>query len=126
MLKLRYSPRALLLTGAAASMLLASGLASAHAKLVKTAPAANASVAPPSLVQVRFSEAIETKLSSLKLAAADGSAVTVMSMNEAKDPAALSIMPNTPLKPGAYTATWSVVSDDGHKTQGTFSFTVHP
>jgi methionine-rich copper-binding protein CopC len=126
MFKRTHSPRAWLLAGAATSMLLASGLAGAHAKLVTTTPAANASVAPPSLIQVRFSEAIETKLSSLKLAAADGSAVTVMSMNEAKDPAALSIMPNSPLKPGAYVATWSVVSDDGHKTQGTFSFTVHP
>jgi methionine-rich copper-binding protein CopC len=47
-----------------------------------------------------------------------------MSMNDTKDPATLSIMPNTTLKAGIYKVTWRVVSDDGHKTQGTFSFTV--
>jgi methionine-rich copper-binding protein CopC len=118
--------RALLLAATATSMLLASGVADAHAKVVTTTPAANAAVASPTLIQVRFSEAIESKLSSLKLAAADGTAIVVMSMTDARDPATLSIMPTSPLKPGTYTASWSVVSDDGHKTHGTFSFTVRP
>ena len=125
MFKRTHLLRTLLIAGMATAMSLVSGVASAHARVVSTTPAANASVASPSLIQVTFNEAIETKLSSLKLAAADGSAVSVMSMNDAKDPATLSIMPNAPLKAGTYTATWSVVSDDGHKTHGTFSFTVH-
>lgn len=97
---------------------------SAHAKLIGTTPKADSTVSSPQLIQVHFNEAIETKLSSLTLAGSDGAAVAIMSMNDAKDPATLSIMPNAKLKPGAYKVTWKIVSDDGHKEQGTFSFTV--
>ena len=76
------------------------------------------------MIQVHFNEAVVTKMSSVKLAASDGTAVPVMTMNDSKDPATLSIMPNASLKAGLYTVTWSAVTDDGHKTQGTFSFTV--
>jgi methionine-rich copper-binding protein CopC len=94
--------RAAALAGVAATLLVAASQASAQAKL----------------------ESIKTMLSSLKLTMGDGTAVSVMSMNDTKDPATLSIMPNTTLKAGIYKVTWSVVSDDGHRTQGTFSFTV--
>lgn len=117
-------PRAAALVGITTSLLLATSQAWAHAKLDSTTPAADSTVSSPKTIQAHFSEAIESKLSSLKLATSDGAAVPVMSMNDAKDPATLSIMPNTALKPGAYKVTWSAVSDDGHKTQGTFSFTV--
>ena len=76
------------------------------------------------MIQAHFNEAIEVKLSSLKVALSDGTAVAVMGMNDAKDPSTLSIMPNSTLKPGTYTATWSVVTDDGHKETGSFKFTV--
>ena len=104
--------------------LLAAGQASAHAKLESTVPKADATVSSPNLIQVHFSEAVETKLSSLKLVGSDGKPVSIMSMNEAKDPATLSIMPNAKLTPGTYTVNWNVVSDDGHKASGSFHFTV--
>ncbi|MFI4914728.1 MAG: copper homeostasis periplasmic binding protein CopC [Steroidobacterales bacterium] len=116
--------RAALMAGIGASFLLATAQAGAHAKLESTTPAADSTVASPKIIQAHFSEAIEPKLSSFKLAASDGNAIAVMSMNDAKHPATLSIMPNAALKPGAYTVTWSVVSDDGHKTHGAFSFIV--
>ena len=103
---------------------MAASQAWAHAKLESTTPAADSAVSSPKTIQAHFSEAIETKLSSLKLTASDGASVPVMSMNDAKDPATLSIMPIAALKPGVYKVTWSAVSDDGHKMQGTFSFTV--
>jgi methionine-rich copper-binding protein CopC len=31
-----------------------------------------------------------------------------------------------PLKPGTYTVRWNVLSVDGHKTNGTYTFTVKP
>jgi methionine-rich copper-binding protein CopC len=117
-------PRGAALVGIATSLLLAASQAWAHAKLESTTPAADSTVSSPKTIQAHFSEAIVTKLSSLKLGTSDGTAVPVMSMNDAKDPATLSIMPNAALKPGSYTVTWSAVSDDGHKTQGTFRFTV--
>lgn len=109
---------------AAAGLLMSATLASAHAKLDKTSPDAGSTVQSPQMIAAHFSEAIEPKLSSLKLTAGDGTSVAIMSMNDAKDPTTLSIMPNTKLPPGAYTVTWSVVSDDGHKTHGMFTFTV--
>lgn len=108
----------------AACLLLAASQANAHAKLISVVPAADSTVAAPQMIQVHFDEAIEVKLSHLKLTMSDGTAIAVMSMNDAKDPSTLSIMPNSPLKPGAYTAAWSIVSDDGHKETGIFKFTV--
>ncbi len=117
-------PRAATLAGVAATLLLAMSQAGAHAKLESTTPKANSTVSSPQLIQVHFDEAIEVKLSSLKLIASDGTDVPIMSMNDAKDPSTLSIMPNMTLKPGVYTAAWSIVSDDGHKETGSFKFTV--
>ena len=105
-------------------MLLAASQANAHAKLESTTPKAGSTVSSPKMIQVHFNEAIEVKLSRLKVTMSDGAAVSVMAMNNAKDPSTLSIMPNTTLKPGVYTAAWSIVSDDGHKKKGTFKFTV--
>lgn len=120
----KLSPRSGAVIGVAAGLLLASMQVSAHAKLVSVVPAADSVVASPQLIQVNFNEAVEVKLSKLKLSASDGTAVSIMSMNEAKDPSTLSIMPNSALKPGVYTATWSVVTGDGHKETGSFKFTV--
>ena len=117
-------PRAAALAGVAATLMLAMSQANAHAKLESTTPKADSSVSSPQMIQVHFNEAIEVKLSSLKLVARDGTEVSIMSMNDAKDPSTLSIMPNMTLKPGVYTAAWSIVSDDGHKETGSFKFTV--
>jgi methionine-rich copper-binding protein CopC len=110
--------------GTAAIFALAASQADAHAKLLSTTPKADSTVSSPQTIQVHFNEAIEVKLSSLKLTASDGTAVAIMVMNDAKDPSTLSIMPNDKLKPGVYTAAWSIVSDDGHKETGSFKFTV--
>lgn len=117
-------PRAAALAGIAAAFMLTMSQANAHAELKSTTPKADSTVSSPTMIQVHFDEAIEVKLSSLKLTASDGTAVSIMSMNDAKDPSTLSIMPNAKLPPGVYTAAWSIVSDDGHKETGTFKFTV--
>ena len=117
-------PRAAALAAVAATLMLAMSQANAHAKLESTTPKAGSTVGSPQMIQVHFNEAIEVKLSTLKLVASDGTDVPIMNMNDAKDPATLSIMPNMTLKPGVYTAAWSIVSDDGHKETGSFKFTV--
>jgi methionine-rich copper-binding protein CopC len=122
--KIHSSFRAPALLGIFMVLSTVSSITFAHAKLDSTIPAANSTVSSPKVIQVHFNEAVETKMSSVKLAMSDGMSVPVMAMNDAKDPATLSIMPSTPLKAGIYTVTWSAVTDDGHKTQGTFSFTV--
>jgi len=112
------------LASIAIAFIVGASLAGAHAKLTSTTPLADSTVSSPKLIQVHFNEAVEVKMSSLKLATSDGTAVAAMAMNDAKDPATLSIMPNMPLKAGLYKVTWSAVTDDGHKVQGAFSFTV--
>ena len=116
--------RATALAGIAATLLVAASQASVQAKLESTTPKADSTVISPNMIMVHFSEGIKTTLSSVKLTMGDGTAVSVMSMNDMKDPTTLSIMPNTTLKAGIYIVTWSVVSDDGRKTHGKFSFTV--
>jgi methionine-rich copper-binding protein CopC len=110
--------------GVAVAFMLVIFQANAHAKLESTTPKADSTVSSPQMIQVHFNEAIEVKLSSLRLVSSDGTEVSIMSMNEAKDPSTLSIMPNSKLKAGVYTASWSIVSDDGHKEAGSFKFTV--
>lgn len=122
--KLHSLYRGAVLFGLALSLSAVALRVQAHAKVESTTPTADSSVSSPKLIQVHFNEAVEAKMSSIKLTTSDGTAVPIMSMNDAKDPATLSIMPNAPLKAGLYKVTWSAVSDDGHKTQGTFSFTV--
>jgi methionine-rich copper-binding protein CopC len=99
-------------------------LALAHAKLTSSTPAADSTTSAPKTIELHFDEGVEAKMSSVKVTAADGTVVATMSMNDSKEPTLLSVMPNAPLKAGRYTVKWSAVTDDGHKTQGTFSFTV--
>jgi copper resistance protein C len=115
---------AVVAAGTVAWMVLASSQACAHAKLLSVVPAADSTVAPPNVIQVHFNEAVETKLSKIKVTASDGAVVAAVNVNQATDPSTLSIMPSRPLKAGVYTVSWSVVTDDGHKESGSFKFTV--
>jgi methionine-rich copper-binding protein CopC len=103
---------------------MAASQAVAHAKLEAETPAADSRVDAPKVIQLHFSEAVEASLSRLKLAANGDTAIAVVPMNDAEDSTTLSIRPIAALKPGIYTVTWSVVADDGHRTSGTYSFTV--
>jgi copper resistance protein C len=112
------------LVAMAAAAMLWSGLASAHAGLVSAEPAPNATVGAPMNIHLQFNEEIVAKFSSFRLTDTDGNAVPMMSM-KARDAKSLDAMPTSKLAPGLYTITWTAVStDDGHKTTGTFSFTV--
>ncbi|MEO7457882.1 MAG: copper resistance protein CopC [Gemmatimonadaceae bacterium] len=91
----------------------------AHATLTHAEPASGSTLAScPSQVRLVFSEALEPTLTRLAL---DG---TVKA--SALDPHDVhaAIAPLECLAPGAHTVTWSVVSADGHKVQGTYRFTI--
>ena len=104
------------------------GSAFAHAHLKSADPAENATlpVAPASL-KLQFSEALELKFSGVK--------VTGPSKDEVKlGPAALGAGADTALdvpiagvlSPGKYQVEWHILSKDGHKTKGSYSFTIKP
>jgi copper resistance protein C len=98
--------------------------AQAHAKLVTADPAPNATVPAPKTIHLEFSEEIAKRFSSFKLTDSDGKPLATVVV-DSKDGKALEGMPNATLTPGVYTLLWTAVStDDGHKTTGSYRFTV--
>ena len=96
----------------------------AHATLVTADPAPNATVMTPKMIQLQFSTELAKKFSTFKLTDTDGApvALTVMASNDSK---VLMAMPAAPLGAGLYTVSWTAVStNDGHKTSGSYSFSV--
>jgi copper resistance protein C len=114
-------PRLAAVAAVAAPLLLAASAAAAHAHLEKASPAANATVAAPKTIHLEFSEKLEPKFSGVELVKADGAAVAVTSKAAGK---AIDAAPKAALIPGAYKVMWHVVSGDGHKMKGQYSFTV--
>lgn len=95
--------------------------ASAHAHLEKSSPADGSVLAssPPSIV-LSFSEA--ARLTALSIQRGDEAK---QNLKPLPTTAAREIsVPMPPLKPGAYSLTWRVLSDDGHMMSGTVHFTV--
>lgn len=115
----------LILAGiAAGAALLAAGAASAHAHLVKSDPAANATVAAPKTINLTFNEKLTPAFSRFELGMADGMKVNVKT-TVSKDRLSIVGTPQGKLMPGAYVVTWHAASaDDGHKMDGTIGFTV--
>jgi methionine-rich copper-binding protein CopC len=100
------------------------GAASAHAKLVKSDPAAGGQPTDPKALQLTFNEEISGKLSGAEVKDAAGAKIASTSMTDQKDKG-LMVMLKAPLKAGDYKVDWhAVASDDGHKTTGTLAFTV--
>ena len=100
----------------------------AHAHLKQQSPEAEASLTKaPSKISLKFSEGIELKFSKIKLSDADNSAVeTGTLLLDANDNTRIIAPLNGDLPPGKYNVNWNVVSIDGHKTKGNYSFTVKP
>jgi methionine-rich copper-binding protein CopC len=102
-----------------------SPLASAHASLVDSFPAKGAVVTgSPSEIHLTFNEHVEARYCRVKLVSGAGKNF------DADRPAADKTNPNAivaavpVLQPGTYSARWTAVGSDGHKTHGDFSFTV--
>lgn len=120
-MKIHAIPAALLALALAA----AATEATAHAKLVSSTPAANATVAAPKQIVLKFSEKMHPKLS--------GADLTMPQMNNmavaakaavAKDGLSLVVTPAKPLMAGAYQVNWHAVTSDSHRMEGKLSFTV--
>lgn len=115
----------LLAYAAIASATLA-GQAFAHAHLTSSVPADNASVAAPSEIDLIFTEGLNLKFSGIKVTGPDKQDVELGDSKLMDGDKTLMVPISDPLKPGAYTVDWHVLSTDGHKTSGSYSFTVKP
>ena len=104
---------------------LAASGAEAHAKLVAAdPPMGGVAKAKPSSLSLTFNEEISGKLSGASVKDGAGRAVTSSAMAEGAK--TLMVMLKQPLTPGVYSVAWhAVASDDGHRTTGTYKFTVN-
>lgn len=116
--------RALLASAALSACALAAGPASAHARLVTSDPAANATVAAPKAIRLTFNEKLAPAFSTFDLAMADGMKAPVK-ISVSQDRKTMTGVPKGRLMAGAYKVTWRAASaDDGHRMDGAFTFTV--
>lgn len=98
----------------------------AHAHLKGQYPAADADVtAAPQALTLNFSEGIEPAFSGIKVTDAQQKPIKTgaVKRNE-KDKTQMIVPLEQPLTSGKYTVSWQVVSVDGHKTHGQYSFSV--
>ncbi|MBP6877571.1 MAG: copper homeostasis periplasmic binding protein CopC [Phenylobacterium sp.] len=99
------------------------GQAHAHAKLTAAEPAANATVASPRQIVLRFNEKMVAGFSGFELTSAAGVKVAIKT-KLGKDGMSLTGVPAKPLAAGAYKVAWHAVTADSHRMQGDFTFTV--
>lgn len=100
--------------------------ASAHAHLKTETPAADSVLTVnPTELSLGFSEGIEPNFSKITLTDAQQKTVKTGNMTLAANDNTQAVLPlSDALSAGKYVVSWSVVSVDGHKTHGQYSFTV--
>jgi methionine-rich copper-binding protein CopC len=98
------------------------------ANLASPTPAMDSIVAAsPAELDLKFSEAISLKFSGVKVVGPDNAAVAIGAASLAKhDESTLVVPVSAPLAAGVYTVDWHVLSKDGHKTHGSYTFTLKP
>jgi copper resistance protein C len=124
-MKIALMNSAILRTLIAAAVLASSPLAHAHAYPQHQEPGAGATV-PTSQkeVAIEFDDGLEPAFSSITVTNAQGKPVTsAKSVVDAADKKHMSVALNA-LTPGVYSVAWIAVAEDGHRTQGHYSFTV--
>ena len=115
-----------LLSFAAVASLGIAGQAFAHAHLKSSVPADKAAVVAPGELDLTFTEGLNLKFSGITVLGPKKEEIKLgdgMLMDDGKT---LMVPVSDKLAPGAYTVEWHVLSTDGHKTKGTYGFTVNP
>ena len=96
-----------------------------HAFPERSDPPAGATVTvAPALVRIWFDAALEPAFSSLRVQTARGQPIPHEEGQVDASNAALLTVHLPPLASGTYRVLWSVVARDGHRTEGTYTFTV--
>jgi methionine-rich copper-binding protein CopC len=110
---------------AAAAIALVPAMAFAHGKLESAAPAAGSTVdAAPDALRLTFNEDLESTFSTIKVTDASGAPV---GKEKAKvDPSNRRVLTLAvpKLSAGSYSVQWAVMTEDAHKTKGTYTFKV--
>jgi methionine-rich copper-binding protein CopC len=106
---------------------LSSQQALAHAHLKVQTPAADATVSSaPKVLTLNFSEGIEPNFSGVKVTGPDNAVVKTGKLDlDPSNNTQINVPIEGDLAAGKYQVSWHVVSVDGHKTKGQYSFTVN-
>jgi methionine-rich copper-binding protein CopC len=106
---------------------LSSQQALAHAHLKVQTPAEDAIVSPaPKVLTLNFSEGIEPNFSGVKITGPNDANVKTGKLQlDANNNTQINLPIEDDLAAGKYNVSWHVVSVDGHKTKGQYSFTVN-
>lgn len=115
-----------LLSLAALAGLVLSQSAWAHAHLKTAAPADKAVVAAPADLTLGFSEGLNLRFSGVKLLGPDQQEVKLGEAMLTDGGKSLMVPVPARLAAGTYTVQWHALSEDGHKTEGSYSFSVAP
>lgn len=103
-----------------------SSQAFAHAHLKTSIPVDKASVAAPSELDLTFTEGLNLKFSAITVTDGDGKPVGLGEGKLTDGDKTLVVPVPATLSQGTYKVEWHVLSTDGHKTNGAYSFTVKP
>ena len=115
-------------TALALGLCMLSAPAFAHAHLKSAIPAADGTTAtPPTELDLTFSEGVNLKFTGVTLTGPDKAAVaTAPATLGAGGDTTLVVPVPAPLAAGTYTVDWHALATDGHKTTGSYRFTVKP
>jgi methionine-rich copper-binding protein CopC len=103
------------------------GQAFAHAHLKSSTPADKAVIkASPAELDLTFTEKLNLNFSAITVKGVDGKPVTTDAATLGDEDTTLIVPVSTKLASGAYAVEWHVLSADGHKTKGKYSFTIKP
>ncbi|MDR6408446.1 copper homeostasis periplasmic binding protein CopC [Paraburkholderia terricola] len=97
----------------------------AHGKLESAVPASGSTVdAAPDALRLTFNEDLEATFSTVKVSDAKGATVSKEKAKvDAANPRMLTVvLPK--LASGTYSVQWAVMTQDAHKTKGTYAFQV--
>ncbi len=103
------------------------GAALAHAHLKTSTPAADSTLTtPPTEIDLTFTEDLNRKFTGIEMTGPDKKVVpTSGGMLMDKDTMLMAPIIGT-IHSGVYKVIWHALSNDGHKTSGSFTFTVKP
>lgn len=121
------SNRSVLFGLIALGSLATAGQAFAHAHLKTAAPTDKSTVAAaPAILTLSFTEGLNPKFSGIRVTGPEKAAVETGNVALTDHGMGLSVPIVGTLPAGTYTVEWHVLSTDGHKTTGSYSFTVKP
>ena len=110
---------------AGTTAMLAASPAFAHAKLVSSNPAANATVqTAPRTITLVFSERVVPAFSKIELSMPEHEMNVPVRSAVSQDGKRIIGTLQTPLHPGSYAIQWTAAGPDGHKMEGRINFRV--